>query len=161
LEAADRLQLLDPHKLAELCESARGRAGAGRLRALAAEHRALPETRSELERRFLYLCDRAALPRPAVNVLIAGFEVDCFWPVHRRVVELDGYEFHRDRASFERDRRRDAALHVAGHTVVRLTHRRLVDDEASVVAELEELLGSRPRARNPAGRESARPSRAG
>jgi very-short-patch-repair endonuclease len=138
--AADRLELLDLHKLGALCESAPGRVGVARLRALAAEHRALPETRSELERRFLRLCDRAALPRPAVNVLVEGYEVDCLWPAHRLVVELDGYEFHHDRASFERDRRRDAALQVAGHTVVRVTHRRLVNEEASVVAQLHKLL---------------------
>jgi very-short-patch-repair endonuclease len=140
-EAADRLELLDLRGLVGLCEWARGRAGTGRLRALAAEHRALPETRSELERRFLRMCERAALPRPAVNVVVAGFEVDCFWPSHRLVVELDGYEFHHDRASFERDRRRDAALQVAGHTVIRVTHTRLAGEEASVVAELERLLG--------------------
>jgi very-short-patch-repair endonuclease len=56
------------------------------------------------------------------------------------VVELDGYEFHHDRASFERDRRRDAALQVAGNIVVRITHRRLVNEEASVVAQLHKLL---------------------
>jgi very-short-patch-repair endonuclease len=140
-EAADRLELLDLRGLVGLCESARCHAGTGRLRALAAEHLALPETRSELERRFLRLCERAALPRPAVNVVVAGFEVDCFWPSRRLVVELDGYQFHHDRASFERDRRRDAALQVAGHTVVRVTHTRLVGEEASIVAELEKLLG--------------------
>ena len=75
-----------------------------------------------------------------MNVLVAGFEVDCFWPAHRLVVALDGYAFHRNRAAFERDRQRDAALQVAGHTVLRITYRRLVNSEASVVAGLEKLL---------------------
>jgi hypothetical protein len=79
LEAADRLELLDPSDLARRCEQSRGRKGSGRLLSLRAHYRPVPETRSELERRFLRLCDEAALPRPAVNVVVEGFEVDFAW----------------------------------------------------------------------------------
>jgi GDPmannose 4,6-dehydratase len=96
-------------ELSRLCET-RGRKGVGRLRSALARYRPLPETRSELERRFVRLCDRAGFARPAVNVLVDGFEVDCVWQPQRLVVELDGYAFHRDRATFEHDRRRDASL---------------------------------------------------
>jgi hypothetical protein len=141
VEAGDRLDLLDIDQLVRLCEQSRGRKGPGRLRSVLALHRPLPDTRSELERRFLRLCQDAGLPMPAVNVAVEGFEVDCLWPEHRLVVELDGYAFHRDRAAFERDRRRDGALQLAGYRVIRVTHRRLVEEQAAVVAELRALLG--------------------
>jgi very-short-patch-repair endonuclease len=81
------------------------------LRALLAEVRGpAPATRSELERRFLDLCGEAGLPSPNVNVQVAGLEVDVLWPTQRLVVEVDGYAFHHDRATFERDRVRDATL---------------------------------------------------
>jgi very-short-patch-repair endonuclease len=143
VEAADRLELLEPSALARRCERSRGRKGTGRLLSLLVQYRPLPETRSELERRFLRLCDDAELPRPAVNVSVEGFEVDFVWFAERLVVELDGYEYHRDRASFDRDRRRDAALQLAGFRVLRFTHRRLVDEPDSVVAELRQLLALR------------------
>jgi very-short-patch-repair endonuclease len=141
LEAADRLDLLHIEELTRLREQRRGRKGTGRLRSLLARHRPLPDTRSELERRFLRLCQDAGLPMPAVNVPVEGLEVDFLWPDLRLVVELDGYAFHRDRAAFERDRRRDAALQLAGYRVIRVTHRRLVEEPAAVVAELRALLG--------------------
>jgi very-short-patch-repair endonuclease len=50
------------------------------------------------------------------------------------VVELDGFAFHRTRAAFERDRARDAALQLAGFRVLRITHKRLLD-EPSVIGE--------------------------
>ena len=77
-------------------------------------------TRSELERRFLALCRDAGLPPPAVNVVVAGFEVDAVWPDRRLVVELDGHAFHGTRAAFERDRVRDASLQLAGYRVLRV-----------------------------------------
>jgi hypothetical protein len=143
-ESADRLELLRPAALAAICERARGRKGTGHLRSLLADHRELPWTRSELEGRFLRLCDRAGIPRPAVNVEVEGFEVDFFWPEARLVVELDGYSFHRGRAAFERDRRRDAVLQMAGCRVLRVTDRRMTADPGSVVAEVRGLLRARP-----------------
>jgi very-short-patch-repair endonuclease len=141
LDAADRLELLDTRRLGRLCEVP-GRRGTRRLRALLAQHRPLPETRSELERRFLRLCDDAGLPRPAVNVAVAGFEVDFHWPAARLVAELDGYAHHRGRAGFESDRRRDAAITAVGNRVVRFTNRRLTDEAQAVVTELRAMLGA-------------------
>jgi hypothetical protein len=37
-------------------------------------------TRSELEERFLRFCDERGIPRPRVNEMIAGLEVDFSWP---------------------------------------------------------------------------------
>src|SRR5215208_660692 len=83
-------------------------------------------TRSALERRFLRLCRRHRIPAPRVNVRVGPFLVDFLWPEHRLVVEVDGYEFHRDRGSFESDRARDAELAVQGHRVLRFTYRQVI-----------------------------------
>jgi very-short-patch-repair endonuclease len=140
--AADRLELLDLRALGAACERARGKRGVRRVTGLIAAHREMPFTRSELERMFLRLCDRAGIKRPAVNVEIERFEVDCVWPPERLVVELDSYGFHRDRASFEADRIRDARLQLAGYRVLRITWRRLVDSPDEVAAEVRTLLSA-------------------
>ncbi len=139
-EIADRLELLDLHALETLCQRSSGLRGSGRLREILVGYREAPLTRSALEHSFVSFCRRAGLPVPAVNVAIAGLEVDCVWPDRRVVVELDGYAFHRGRIAFERDRSRDAKLTLAGYTVLRLTHRRLREEAATVAQELRSLL---------------------
>jgi very-short-patch-repair endonuclease len=79
-------------------------------------------TRSELEERFLRLCDDHWLPRPETNTRIEGLEVDFVWRDARLIVEVDGYAFHRSPAAFEADRERDVRLGLAGWRVLRFTH---------------------------------------
>jgi hypothetical protein len=113
-----------------------GRRGHGRLVHVLRTHSpGSTRTRSDLEERFLELCAAYGLPRPAVNTIVAGHEVDCHWPAESLVVELDGAAAHGTRAAFEHDRRRDADLLLAGQRVIRLTHRRL-REEPSAVADL-------------------------
>jgi predicted transcriptional regulator of viral defense system len=94
-EEADRLQLLNLREIERTCGRNPGRRGLKPLRALLSEAQPVLETRSELERRFLSFCRDAQLPPPAVNVIVAGYEVDALWVDRRLVVELDGYAFHR------------------------------------------------------------------
>ena len=42
------------------------------------------------------------LPAPQLNVDVEGFEVDCFWPDLRLVVELDSRTHHEPRGHGER-----------------------------------------------------------
>ena len=42
-------------------------------------------TRSKLEISFLALIDTHGLPRPLVNAVVQGLEVDFFWPAHRLI----------------------------------------------------------------------------
>jgi very-short-patch-repair endonuclease len=79
-------------------------------------------TRSELEERFLALCDDHGLPRPETNCVIEGIEVDFVWRDRRLIVEVDGYAFHRSPSAFERDRERDVVLTLAGWRVLRFTY---------------------------------------
>ena len=140
-EQAERLRLVDLGALARLCERSHGHHGLRRLvPLLAPAERPAPETRSELERRFLRLCEESGLPGPAVNVEVAGHEVDALWRDRGLVVELDGYAYHRTRAAFERDRVRDADLQRAGLRVIRVTARRLNDDPVAVVETVRSLL---------------------
>ena len=74
---------------------------------------------------------------------LLGYEVDFRWPRHDLVVETDGGEFHRTRLAFEEDRRRDAALVVAGHRVLRFTHARVTDEPAAVAETVRSALGLR------------------
>lgn len=142
-EQAERLRVLDLRAVERVCTRSHGRRGLRALRDLLAEEQiaAALHTRSELERRFLDLCRDNALPIPALNVSVAGFEVDAFWPQARLVVELDGYSFHRSRESFERDRARDAALQVAGCRVVRVTQMRIAREPGRIAQDLRALLG--------------------
>jgi very-short-patch-repair endonuclease/predicted transcriptional regulator of viral defense system len=143
VEQAERLELFDLRAVESLLARSHGRAGVRALRA------AIPEaardvvhwTASDLEREFLGLCREAALPEPAVNLWVEGFEVDAVWPAQKLVVELDSWEYHRTRAAFERDRQRDSALQLAGYRVIRVTQRRIERETADLVSELRALLG--------------------
>ena len=97
-------------------------------------------TRSELEERFLRLIRRAGLPDPEMNVDVEGFEVDAVWRGQRVIVELDGDRFHRQPGVRRRDRRRDAALMLAGWHVLRYGW----DDVTNAPAELTALLATMP-----------------
>ena len=92
-------------------------------------------TRSDFEALVLERIDRAGLPKPHVNTVVEGCEVDMCWPDRRVIAELDTYVTHGSRLAFERDRERDRKLAIAGWTVIRLT-------EKSGVEDLSRLLGA-------------------
>lgn len=123
--------------------TARGVATA--LRAVVAEYRfGQTFTRSELEERFLALCESACLPRPGVNTILAvdghADEVDFIWAEHRLVAETDGYASHGTRRAFERDRERDRRLLLAGWRVVRFTWRQVIEEPAEVISTVRALI---------------------
>jgi very-short-patch-repair endonuclease len=142
VEAAERLNVFDLLAMNELLGRSPGRRGLKVLKELLAELTGpAPWTQSELERQFLALIRTAGLPEPEANVLVGGELVDFYWPGHPPlVVELDGYQFHRSRAQFEKDRRRDAKLQLLGCRVVRITQRRLKEEPEQVIRELTRLL---------------------
>lgn len=147
-EEADARRLLDVAAVGAVLASGNGHHGAGVLRSVLAGYEEPPLTRSELESRFLALCEAAGIPTPAVNARVAvhrrRLEVDFLWRAERLVVETDGPRRHGTRAAFERDRRRDGDLLVAGYRVVRFTWRQVVDDPRYVCATLVALLGGSP-----------------
>jgi len=97
-------------------------------------------TRSNLERHFLRLLRSHKLPLPEVNQRIGPYEVDFLWRKAKLVVELDGYAYHSDRTSFERDRRRDRELQARGYVVLRFTYREVIEEPEVVLRALSPLL---------------------
>lgn len=101
------------------------------------------KTRSELERRFLWLCHRHRLPAPAVNMQVGALTVDFCWVEERLIVETDGYKYHRGRAAFEDDRERDLMLRALGYEVQRLSHRQVFHESTQVATVLHAALKRR------------------
>jgi predicted transcriptional regulator of viral defense system len=140
LAQAEHLELYDHTAITELLARANGHRGRKALTEATALEPKL--TRSEWEVRMLRLVRAAALPEPLVNL---PFDVpdygecrpDFHWPLHRLIVETDGWRTHRTRAAFESDRAKDAALTAAGYRVVRFTWR---TPDATIVRRLRALL---------------------
>jgi hypothetical protein len=131
--------------LASLQRSHRGHRGAANLRrALAAHLPQLARTLSPLEDEFLLLCERAAVPRPEVNVRIAGLTVDCLWREARLIVELDGRAAHGSHSAMERDRRRDLRLRAEGYAVLRYTWAQVTRQSDAVLRDLRAALAIPP-----------------
>ena len=100
-------------------------------------------TRSEFEDAFLAFCARYGLPRPRVNTIVAGHEADAYFEAERLIVELDGWEFHSSRASFEGDRDRDANALAKGIGTVRITWERLIGRPQPEADRLHKILEKR------------------
>lgn len=127
----------------------RGKPGSAALRLALDRHEPrLAATRSELERRFLLLCERAGFPLPEVNHRVSGLTVDAVWTELGLAVELDGHRGHDSRYAIERDRRRELILRAAGLLVVRYTWEQVTRDapavEADLGATIRELASSAP-----------------
>jgi very-short-patch-repair endonuclease len=106
------------------------------LQAVLRTYRPAP-TRSELEERFLRLCDDHGIERPETNTRIEGIEVDFAWRDRRLIVEVDGYAYHRSPERFESDRARDVTLKLAGWDVLRFTWRQVEQRAAWVAAAIK------------------------
>jgi Protein of unknown function (DUF559) len=139
-EAADRRNLLRLRELERVCELGRGRRALRPVRRLLAELSAPAEGRSPLEIRFAVFLREFSISPPVQNVDVLGNEVDALWPAAKLIVELDSWEFHGDRAAFERDRARDPKLLIAGYRTIRVTHRRLDQEPTELAAEIRQLL---------------------
>lgn len=79
-------------------------------------------TNEELELRLRRLVRTGGLPPAELNARVAGEEVDACWRAAGLIVETDGWEFHRGRAAFQRDRAKSNRLTLLGWTVLRFTH---------------------------------------
>jgi hypothetical protein len=148
IEQAEVLRLFDLRAVEEVLARANGRRGAGVLRTVLAglEEPALTDT--ELEERFLGLCRAASLPRPEVNEWLdiddlPAIKADFLWRAERLVIETDGWESHGTRQAFERDRRRDERLQLAGFEPLRFTRRRIISEPSGVIRAVSELLARR------------------
>ena len=119
------------------------RRGVARLRAAADPGRPTTETRSDGEEALLALIRRANLPAPEVNAKVGSYTADFLWPTQKVIVELDGYDYHRGRAAFERDHQRDAEHQRMGYLVIRITGRQLRHRSEEVLVQLATALARR------------------
>ncbi len=100
-------------------------------------------TRSDLEDAFVEFARRYGLPDPEINACLNGREVDALFREQRIIVELDSWEFHSDRASFESDRSRDADLLATGYQTLRVTDERFKQDPEHEARRLRAILDAR------------------
>jgi very-short-patch-repair endonuclease len=142
LEAA-RLGLIDDRRLRRALAQGSGRRGLRHLWQIARDDSSgLARARSPLETRFHEFCREEGLPEPLLNVWVNGYLVDAYWPDANLVVELDSWEFHRGRDSFERDRAKIADLGMSGVAVVPVTDRRLAGERDKVASAIRQALGA-------------------
>jgi hypothetical protein len=88
-------------------------------------------TRSTLEDLLLPWIHAHGLPVPQINTYLNGYEVDAYFPAHDLILELDSWEYHHPRDSFQSDRERDAHHLAHGTPTIRLTPERLTGHEAA------------------------------
>ena len=136
----ERLQLYDHTAILDVIRRTNGHRGTAPLARATAREPKL--TRSQAEARFLELARGAGLQEPLTNHILTApdhprLEVDFYWPTHRLIVEIDGWETHHTRAAFRSDRRRDAALIAIGCRVVRFSYEDIVDEPATTQRRLK------------------------
>lgn len=151
LTGAEQTRQFDLHALHRALDRVSHRPGPGHARLLAAlteqRQRGLQLTRSQLEIALRRLVREQRLPPAQLNARIDGEEVDAYWPEQRLVVEADGWEFHRDRASFARDRAKTNDLTLLGYTVLRFTHDDVVRRQSQTAAKIRNALSRATAAR--------------
>ncbi len=128
--------------------AAGGRPGAPQVRAWLRDEAGPVITRSLAERRFRKLLRDAGLPEPLLNAPIAGYVADFLWPQEKVILEVDGWDSHRHRHAFERDRKKAMILADAGFHVIRITWRQFTEEPLALIAHLARALDRRSRVRH-------------
>jgi very-short-patch-repair endonuclease len=144
LEQAQRAGTLNPPALKATIDRHKSARGVAGLRAALAQIEPdAPWTQSANEARLRELVRDVGLPEPQFNVFVAGELVDCWWPEHGLVVEVDSYAFHGSKRGFASDRTKDAKLLRAGVRVLRIADTRIHGQPATVQEDLAALITRR------------------
>ncbi len=101
-------------------------------------------TRSLLEDLLNDLSDERGLPRPKTNAIVDGVEVDFAYYDGAIVIEADGYEFHRTKQAFERDREKRLGLEANGRRVLWVSYRQVTELRDRTADELEAIISRAP-----------------
>lgn len=117
----------------------------GRARAATAVGLSDARHASHPESVFRALVHNARLPAPAPQfpVRLDGVLVgraDFAWPRFRLLVEIDGYEFHKEYAVFIKDRQRGRKAWKAGWSVLHFAAAEVLDDAGKVIADVRAAL---------------------
>jgi len=100
-------------------------------------------TDSGFEDDFKAFVAKYGLPTPEYNFPFNGRRLDVFFPEHGVIVELDGWEFHKDQDAFEDDRERDADHLELSLITIRITKSRFERQPGREAARLHRILSQR------------------
>jgi hypothetical protein len=143
---AEVLRILDQAKLRALLKRSRRRRGVARLRlVLDTIHPQTKRTRSDLERLFLGMCSKGAVPEPEVNVWLPApdgkrYQADFLWREQGLIVEADSRRFHDTDTAFVQDRKRQQQLELAGWRVSRCTWEEVEREPRRLTATVKGLI---------------------
>jgi hypothetical protein len=141
IEGAVRRNLLDIPDLAATLQRHTGRAGTAMVHATCGEYLPHLDRKSGLERAFdRWLAKHPEIPPPERNIKLGPWEIDCYWPEQRLVLELDGRPYHTVIADIERDNRKNTWLQVNEKRVLRVTDNRFRRDKPGVYRDLTTML---------------------
>lgn len=93
-------------------------------------------TRSEAERLLSRLLRAAGITGWQANRRIAGYEVDVVFRAAKVAIEVDGFAFHTDSDTFQRDRTKQNAIALAGYQLLRFTWLDLTEYPERVISEI-------------------------
>ena len=140
LAASERAGSLDIAATREVLDRVRGRPTRGHalLTEVLDEHSRIGAqlTRSGVEAALRSVAVKAGLPAPQMNRVLYGEEIDAVWPDVRLGIEIDSWEFHRDRRSFVADRAKLRRLFLRGYVVLPYAAVDIVHRPDLVAAEL-------------------------
>jgi very-short-patch-repair endonuclease len=139
VNAADRLDRIDPDALRLAIAATPPRPGLPALRALLDEH-SFARTDSTLEQQFLRLIHGAGLAPPRTQARVNGFRVDFHWPELGLVVETDGLRYHRTAFQQARDLKREQVHAAAGLEALRFSASQVRDEPERVLATLRRVM---------------------
>ena len=120
---------------------------------------------SELERLLDGIIRDSSLPEPSrqtwIELADRRIRVDYCYPEANLIIEVDGYAFHSDRATFEADRSRDNELQALGWRVLRFTWAQLRYEPGDVADMIRKHLDPHRRVVKLAGYTGSRHHSAG
>lgn len=147
LDQAEILGVLDLRKLRDQIERNPTRPAARLLQTIIDDvYTGRTPTWNDFEEAFFALCRSRGIRQPEVNQFVdpgdgePAIRVDFLWRAERLIVETDGHGTHRTRQAFERDRRNDQRLTLAGWRTIRVTWRQVKDEADRIGTTVETLL---------------------
>ena len=149
-EQAEQLEQLDYNALRDQIARNRTRPAAAKLQTMMDRYTSghgIPW--SEIERAVKTGLTAAGLPLPEINSFIdpgdgePPIRPDFHWREHRVVLQTDGWETHRTRAAFERDRRNDQRLTRIGIDCARATGRQILNEWPRIEELIALMLSAR------------------
>jgi hypothetical protein len=102
-------------------------------------------TFSDWEDRLPEHCAAHGVPEPRMSAHVCGHLVDAVFDEAMLIVELDSWEWHQNRESFENDRDRDADTLAGGYATVRMTWERIERHTQREMARLRAIIDRRLR----------------